>query len=62
MLNSGCDALDSEGQAAGFPDRREETKFINPKDFLLIEQSPSWEANIHSRDQNISLNLRSDTS
>ena len=56
MLNTGCDALDSEGQAAGFPERRDETKFIKPEDFLLIEQSP-WEANSHSRDQNISLNL-----
>jgi hypothetical protein len=57
MLNTGCDALDSEGQAVGFPERREETKFIKPKYVLLIEKSPSWEANIHSRDQNISLNL-----
>jgi hypothetical protein len=38
MLSTGCDALDSEGQAAGFPERREKTKFITPKDFLLIEQ------------------------
>jgi len=48
--------LDSEGQAASFPERREE-KLIKPKDFLLIEHSPSWEDNSHSRDQNISLNL-----
>jgi len=57
MLSTDCDALDSEGQAAGFPERKEETKFITPKDFLLIEHNPSWEANIHSRDQNVSLNL-----
>jgi hypothetical protein len=37
MLNTGCDAL-AEGQAAGFPERREETKFIKPKDVTLIEQ------------------------
>jgi len=57
MLSTGCDALDSEGQAGGFPERREETKFIKPKDFLLIEQIQSLEANIHSHYQNISLNL-----
>jgi len=56
LLNTGCDAL-TEGQAAGFPQRREETKIIKPKDFILIEQSPSLKANNHSHDQNISPNL-----
>ena len=39
------------------PQRGDETKFIKPKDFLIIERSPSWEANSQSTAQNISLNL-----